>query len=91
MIFLTGQREVNSLVRKLQKAFPLTNRKLQKVKKKKAEENESVCDDSEEEDELSMEKAIQKARKSLKKKQGELALPDINLDEYVIQIWYEVK
>lgn len=87
LVFLTGQHEVNSLVRKLRKAFPLTNRRLKKIttkkKNKKDGSDDSTEEDIEEEDELNMEKAISKARKNFKTKQGEIALPDINLDEYV--------
>lgn len=84
LVFLTGQREVNTLVRKLKTAFPLKSRNLKKVLKQKSQRpskaNNSGEEDNEEEIEMDMERAIQKARKHMKKKH-ERALPDINLDE----------
>ncbi len=85
LIFLTGQREVNNLVRKLRTAFPVKNKKLNKVlhgktnKKKGTKANDGS--EEENEDEINMERAIQKARQHSKKKKTEKALPDINLDE----------
>lgn len=84
LIFLTGQREVNNLVRKLRTAFPIKNKKLINTLAKKDERkrNQSVGD--EEEEELNLERALQKVKKHSKKKQGEKTLPTINLDEYAV-------
>ncbi|KAK3913986.1 putative ATP-dependent RNA helicase kurz [Frankliniella fusca] len=88
LIFLTGQREVNNLVRKLRTAFPVKNKKLSKLLNAKSKKKKAVTlnDGSEEEneDEINMERAIQKARQNSKKKKNEKTLPDINLDEYAV-------
>lgn len=88
LIFLTGQREVNNLVRKLRTAFPVRKKKLQKILSEKPNKKKSGknVDGSEEEneDEMNIERAIQKARQHSKKKKAERALPDINLDEYAV-------
>lgn len=84
LVFLTGQREVNSLVRKLKAAFPLNSRNLRKVLKEKPQKQSCKGEeDNEEEIEIDMERAIQKAKKHMKKKH-EVALPDINLDKYAV-------
>lgn len=82
LVFLTGQREVNTLVRKLKTAFPLNSRTLKKVltAKPAPTKTNKEEEDNEDEIEIDMERAIQKARKHMKKKH-ETALPDINLDE----------
>lgn len=85
LIFLTGQQEVNNLVRKLRKAFPY-NGKAQK--KEKTEENtqpgeqKSDNDDSESDDEFNIHKAIKQVKKSKKKLASQLAVSKINLDDY---------
>uniref|UniRef100_T1I963 RNA helicase n=1 Tax=Rhodnius prolixus TaxID=13249 RepID=T1I963_RHOPR len=76
LVFLTGQQEVNGLVNKLKKAFPMRN---QAILKKKVEEKENVEDDVDEV-ELNLDKALQKAK--LNRKQ-EISLPQINLDRFV--------
>jgi hypothetical protein len=90
----TGQQEVNALVRKLRRSFPFHDkRKENKKNKGQISRNESenrgietegevVVD--EEEIELDMQKAIQNARKAKKNRKGEVALPDINLDNYSV-------
>ncbi|XP_048505748.1 probable ATP-dependent RNA helicase kurz isoform X2 [Athalia rosae] len=86
LIFLTGQQEVNTVVRKLRKAFPIRNRKLllkqQEVKQKeKAEETNSNNGESDED--LDMDRVARNARKN-KKKTKEIKLPELNLDNYDI-------
>lgn len=81
-------------MRKLQRAFPFHDkRKGNKKNKGQISRNESenrgiemegevIVD--EEEMELDMQKAIQNARKAKKNRKGEVALPDINLDNYSV-------
>ncbi|XP_044738895.1 probable ATP-dependent RNA helicase kurz [Chrysoperla carnea] len=73
LIFLTGQREVNWLVRKLRKTFPY------RLKKSKESENdqekEEVSDNDSDDDFCS-----RKLKKKRTKKQ--IKLPEINLDDY---------
>ncbi|KAM7350528.1 putative ATP-dependent RNA helicase kurz [Cochliomyia hominivorax] len=88
LIFVTGQQEVNQLVRKLRRTFPykkLNNKKNSTEKKAEgeAEENEEPKDESKDsDDEFDMKRAIRNVRKSKKKFLSQLALPKINLDDY---------
>ncbi|PSN50887.1 putative ATP-dependent RNA helicase kurz [Blattella germanica] len=96
LIFLTGQQEVNTLVRKLRRAFPFQKKKKESGKNEKHPENkdngnETKCSDEdkissadEEEMEMDMQKAIQNARAAKKKQDKVITLPDINLDNYSI-------
>jgi len=89
-----GQQEVNRLVRKLRTAFPFHNRRKENKKNKRqvsrseTENMDSHTDEKvnvdEEEMELDMQKAIQNARRTKKKRKGEVTLPDINLDNYSV-------
>ncbi|XP_043263355.1 probable ATP-dependent RNA helicase kurz [Colletes gigas] len=92
LIFLTGQREVNFVVRKLRKAFPMkskkeTRKKPQKsqvnadVEEKKKEETTDKSDNDDSEDDFRSENAI-RCNKLRKKK--EIQLPNINLDDYSV-------
>jgi ATP-dependent RNA helicase DHX37/DHR1 len=89
----TGQQEVNSLVRRLRRAFPFHDRKKENENKSQIPRNETENMESEtewkgevdeEEMELDMQKAIQNARKVKRKQKREVTLPDINLDSYSI-------
>lgn len=87
LIFLTGQQEVNKLVRKLRKAFPYKNSLKAKKKDESNEEkkNENVNDELDSDDpdrEYNMKKAIRQAKIAKKKLATQLALPQINLDDY---------
>jgi ATP-dependent RNA helicase DHX37/DHR1 len=93
-LLVTGQQEVNVLVRKLRRAFPFYDRRKENKKNKgqisrnKSEnmdlEREGKVVVDEEEMELDMERAIQNARKAKRNQKGEVALPDINLDNYSV-------
>ncbi|XP_061395086.1 probable ATP-dependent RNA helicase kurz [Musca vetustissima] len=95
LIFLTGQQEVNQLVRKLRRTFPynpdVNKQKPKAIEDKKEEEKEENNADDEEmpptqsrdsDDEFDMKRAIRNVRKSKKKFLTQLALPKINLDDY---------
>lgn len=73
LVFVTGQKEVNSLVRKLRSAFPLRNKKkyLREVQKNRNENNKD--DEIDEELEMSLKR---------RKKQKTKIVPEINLDDY---------
>jgi ATP-dependent RNA helicase DHX37/DHR1 len=91
-LLLTGQQEVNALVRQLRGAFPSHDgRKENKKNKGQISRNGSKNRDletegevvvDEEEMELDMQRAIQNVRKANRNRKGEVALPDINLDNY---------
>lgn len=87
LIFLTGQQEVNNLVRKLRKAFPYKAPEQKKGKGKNAVEAKNsavtVYDpyDSDH-DEFNIRMAIKEARKAKKKLAAELTLPKVDLDNY---------
>lgn len=85
LIFLTGQQEVNNLVRKLRKAYPYNSKAQSKektVSNMQPDEQKSDNDDSESDDEFNIQKAIKQAKKSRKKLASQLAVPKINLDDY---------
>jgi hypothetical protein len=81
-------------VRKLRSAFPFRDKRKENKKNKRQisrSETENVDSDTdekveadEEEMELDMQKAIQNARRTKKKRKGEMTLPDINLDNYSV-------
>ncbi|XP_014248121.1 probable ATP-dependent RNA helicase kurz [Cimex lectularius] len=73
LVFLTGQQEVNGLVSKLRKAFPLKNKALL------VEDKSTEKEDNEDDDDLDMEKVLQKVKK---KRNMIIKLPEINLDNY---------
>ncbi|XP_050679614.1 probable ATP-dependent RNA helicase kurz isoform X2 [Leptidea sinapis] len=90
LIFVTGQQEVNHLVRKLKASFPYRK----DVDYSKLITKRSVCDDKQadaldsepediESDDDEVEKEMKRSRKARKKaKQKARALPKINLDDY---------
>lgn len=80
MVFLTGQREVNILVRKLRTAFPLKQKK-QKMNHRKNNQDNLNAQNSEEESDLNLEEVIRKARRRSSRKVGGKILPNVNLDE----------
>nr|CAD7445397.1 unnamed protein product [Timema bartmani] len=97
LIFVTGQREVNSLVRKLRRAFPLKRARSKRItdvspsqtegrdendKVDDAKEGSSADDDEEEELMGLMKKAVKKSRR--RTKQAKKSPPEINLDDYVV-------
>ncbi|XP_075155646.1 putative ATP-dependent RNA helicase kurz [Haematobia irritans] len=90
LIFLTGQQEVNQLVRKLRRTFPYKSEKetLKNMKSNKDDdpknEGEAIEMDKkrDSDDEFDMKRAIRNVRKSKKKFLSQLALPKINLDDY---------
>ncbi|KAJ8917251.1 hypothetical protein NQ315_002268 [Exocentrus adspersus] len=71
LIFVTGQQEVNSLVRKLRKAFPLRHK--EQILERSAELRENGDEDVEE-----------GMRTALRKKRKLKILPEINLDDYSV-------
>ncbi|KAJ6635942.1 putative ATP-dependent RNA helicase kurz [Pseudolycoriella hygida] len=81
LIFLTGQHEVNNLVRKLRKAFPYHRTDETNTEKTK-ESSDAHYSDSEDGDEMDMKKAIQNSKKAKKKLRSMLSLPQISLDNY---------
>lgn len=81
LIFVTGQQEVNNLVKKLRKAFPY--HKTNGVTKK--DSNQSVeYSDGEDSDEMDMKKAIKNSKKAKKTLHAMLSLPKISLDSYTL-------
>ncbi|KAI8116639.1 putative ATP-dependent RNA helicase kurz [Lucilia cuprina] len=92
LIFVTGQQEVNQLVRKLRRTFPYKklddSKKAEKEKSaedkdnKNEEEKDVDQDKPDTDDEFDMKRAIRNVRKSKKKFLSQLALPKINLDDY---------
>lgn len=89
LIFLTGQQEVNTLVRKLRKAFPYKNsQKPKKRDESKAERKQDGIDDEVDSDdpdrEYNMKKAIRQAKIAKKKLATQHTLPQINLDDYAL-------
>ncbi|CAG4932585.1 unnamed protein product [Colias eurytheme] len=88
LIFVTGQQEVNYLVRKLKASFPYRKDiDYSKIITKKSTTEVDPALDSEpediESDDDEVEKEMKRARKARKKaKQKSKALPKINLDDY---------
>lgn len=88
LIFVTGQKEVNTLVRKLRKAFPYKKRQEPRNKEKTRSENESRAhlgnnsDSDDPDNEYNMKRAIRQAKITRKKLASQLALPQVNLDDY---------
>lgn len=86
LIFLTGQQEVNNLVRKLRRAFPYRAPETKKGKGKNAIEAAKSLPtydpyDSDQ-DEFDIRMAIKEAKKAKKKLAAELTLPKVDLDNY---------
>ncbi|CAH0382631.1 unnamed protein product [Bemisia tabaci] len=79
LIFLTGQQEVNTLVKKLRRTFPY--KKTWNLENEEKIGDDEDCSASDGENvEMSLSKAIQEIRKS--RKTVVKALPEINLDSY---------
>ncbi|KAH8294471.1 hypothetical protein KR018_010164 [Drosophila ironensis] len=90
LIFVTGQQEVNQLVRKLRRTFPYRSAK--KAWQKEAEQADDTAEippaveehglaDSKEQD-FDFKRVIRNIRKSKKKFLSQTNLPKINLDDY---------
>ncbi|EDW66092.1 probable ATP-dependent RNA helicase kurz [Drosophila virilis] len=78
LIFVTGQLEVNQLVRKLRRAFPCQ----QQDNKPGQQSNVQPEQEPETEQEFDMKRSIRNMRKSKKKFLHQISLPKINLDDY---------
>lgn len=78
LIFVTGQHDVNYLVRRLRKAFPYR----QKDGVSKKSDTMEGFSDGEDSDELDMKKAIKNSKKAKKKLHSMISLPQISLDNY---------
>lgn len=83
LIFVTGQQEVNQLVRKLRRTFPYKeqqqhqqNEKVEQPKEAEAKEQQAT------DEEFDMKRTIRNIRKSKKKFLTQISLPKINLDDY---------
>ncbi|XP_030569337.1 probable ATP-dependent RNA helicase kurz [Drosophila novamexicana] len=76
LIFVTGQLEVNQLVRKLRRAFPCQQQD------NKPNQQEQPKPEPEQEQEFDMKRSIRNMRKSKKKFLHQISLPKINLDDY---------
>ncbi|XP_076653384.1 putative ATP-dependent RNA helicase kurz [Halictus rubicundus] len=94
LIFLTGQREVNLIVRKLRKAFCTKSKKKadKKLKEKIAkktedskEEEEDAQNKGDREDDSEEEFASKEAlRQNKLRRKKQIQLPNINLDDYAV-------
>ncbi|XP_055904771.1 probable ATP-dependent RNA helicase kurz [Eupeodes corollae] len=86
LIFVTGQQEVNHLVRKLRRTFPY--KPVAAPDKTSSDENkdEPAKEEVDDDDEFDMKKAIKNVKKSKKKFVSQIALPKINLDDYKLPI-----
>lgn len=86
LIFLTGQQEVNFVVRKLRKAFPYRGGGYVKAAAADDGDGEVTArySDSDDSDDFDIRKAIRNSKKSKRKFQSQLtvALPKISLDDY---------
>lgn len=93
LIFVTGQQEVNQLVRKLRRTFPY--RPVKDAKSGEAEEKDEKAEAAEQkenkaedlaedpkEQEFDMKRTIRNIRKTKKKFLSQISLPKINLDDY---------
>ncbi|KAG4070654.1 hypothetical protein HA402_013574 [Bradysia odoriphaga] len=80
LIFVTGQQDVNYLVRRLRKAFPYRKKDAAKKDGNSSEKVSVSGDDSD--DEMDMKKAIKNSKKAKKKLHSMLQLPQISLDNY---------
>lgn len=80
LIFLTGQQEVNYVVKKLRKSFPF--KKQTNSKNKHAPIEERHYSESDDSDEFDLKKAIKNTKKAKKKLYSQIALPQISLDDY---------
>ncbi|XP_034671389.1 probable ATP-dependent RNA helicase kurz [Drosophila subobscura] len=82
LIFVTGQQEVNLLVRKLRRCFPYRQQQEQQEQQQnEQQQNEQQLEDVAEEN-FDMKRVIRNIRKSKKKFLAQMELPKINLDDY---------
>ncbi|XP_012532022.1 probable ATP-dependent RNA helicase kurz [Monomorium pharaonis] len=85
LIFLTGQQEVHTVVRKLRKAFPFKKNKPQVKMVKDSEEMPEASDkesnENDSDDDFDAEKALRRNKQRQKK---QIILPTINLDDYSV-------
>lgn len=79
LIFVTGQQDVNYLIKRLRKAFPYRRKDAATTKENSTEKASESDDDS---DELDMKKAIKNSKKAKKVLHSMLSLPQISLDNY---------
>ncbi|KAH8396172.1 hypothetical protein KR222_004544 [Zaprionus bogoriensis] len=80
LIFVTGQQEVNQLVRKLRRTFPY--RKQEQPKGEQVEQEQQAEAKEQQEQEFDMKRTIRNMRKSKRKFLTQISLPKINLDDY---------
>ncbi|KAH0955035.1 hypothetical protein HN011_004649 [Eciton burchellii] len=90
LIFLTGQQEVYTVVRKLRKAFPLKKNNQPQIKLVNPEEsktstkeamNEEVNEEDNSDDDFDAKEALRRNKQRQKK---QIILPTINLDDYSV-------
>ncbi|KAH8274869.1 hypothetical protein KR044_001777 [Drosophila immigrans] len=79
LIFVTGQQEVNQLVRKLRRTFPYTAPQQQQSKAKEQPESPA---EPQMEQQFELKRVMRNLRKSKKKFLAQISLPSINLDDY---------
>ncbi|KAL6256172.1 hypothetical protein P5V15_012288 [Pogonomyrmex californicus] len=90
LIFLTGQQEVHTVVRKLRKAFPLKKNKQFQVKKVDSEKDgvpskeTSNKEDGEKEDSDDDFDDKEALRRNKQRQKKQVILPSINLDDYLV-------
>lgn len=82
LIFVTGQHEVNYLVKKLRKAFPYHKKGGATKTDHNRPSEVAHYSDGEDSDEMDMKKAIRNSKKAKKKLHSMLSLPQISLDNY---------
>lgn len=92
-MFIAGQQEVHTVVRKLRKSFPLRNNKKPQVKVvQDSEKNETTealdKEHSEQEDSEDDFDAKEALRRNKQRQKKQIILPTINLDEYVYSYRY---
>lgn len=92
LIFLTGQQEVNNLVRKLRKAFPykvsdkLSSKKLEKKNNENETKGNSSDQNDSDQDEYDIRMAIKEAKRAKKRLASQVLLPLVNLDDYQLPV-----
>lgn len=84
LVFLTGQQEVNYLVKKLRRAFPLKKDSLKEKEeiKNKSDEKIQSMEEYENQFEMSMKHALRAAKMAKKKLASQISMPNIDLDNY---------
>lgn len=92
-LFVPGQQEVLTVVRKLRKSFPLKKNKHPQVKvvkeSEKYEMSEIVDKEHSEKDESDDDFDAKEAlRRNKQRRKKRIILPTINLDEYVHPYWH---